>query len=200
MRRARLVVIRTGTTPGLQWEIEHAERLVPPERLVFVSPPGRAPRLDVLNERKVLDALIDRSGPLRAIARTKHVGEIALVDHASRPHVVPIVARFRWRSFSLAAWRPYMESVEFAPRRVFDRLELPSIEQRSRATAGLLALFFGIFGLHQFYLGNRRRGLWYLAFCWTAIPFLLGWVDLIRLITGGPSASGSSSNRWPHPR
>ena len=72
-----------------------------------------------------------------------------------------------------------------ALRRVFDRLELPWIEQRSRATAGLLALLFGIFGLHQFFIGNRRRGLWF-PVCWTAIPFLLGWVDLIRLITGGP--------------
>jgi len=185
MRRARLVVVRTGTTPGLQWEIEQAKRLVPPERLIFVSPPATAPRLDVLQERRVLHALLDRSPPLRSIARMKRVGEVALVDHASHHHVIPIVAHFRWRSLWLFAWRPHMESVEFALRRAFERLELPWIEPKSRATAGLLALVFGIFGLHQFYLGNRRRGLWYLAFCWTAIPYLLGWIDLIHLILGG---------------
>jgi len=68
---------------------------------------------------------------------------------------------------------------------VFDRLELPNTEQKSRATAGVLALMFGWFGAHQLYLGNRRRGLWYLAFCWTAIPCFLGWIDLIRLVMDG---------------
>ena len=174
MRQARLVVIRTGTTPGLQWEIEQATDLVPPERLVFVSLPGGVPV-----------PRLDRFGPFRTTARTKRGGEIVLVDHASHRHVVPIVGRFRLRSFWLLAWRPYMEPVESALRQVFDRLELPSTEQKSRAMAGLLALWFGVFGAHQFYLGNHRRGLWYLAFCWTAIPYLLGWVDLIRLILGG---------------
>jgi TM2 domain-containing membrane protein YozV len=35
--------------------------------------------------------------------------------------------------------------------------------------------------LHHFYLGNRRRGIYYLAFCWTMVPLILAWVDTIRL-------------------
>ena len=86
MRRARLVVIRTGTTPGLQWEIEHAKRLVPPERLVFVSPPGRAPQLDVLNERKVLDAL---SRPVGPTPRHRAPHEACRRDRLGRSRVSP---------------------------------------------------------------------------------------------------------------
>jgi hypothetical protein len=66
-------------------------------------------------------------------------------------------------------------------RRVFEHLDLPWIDPRSRMTAALLALFVGWFGFHHFYLGNRRRGIYYLAFCWTLVPLILAWVDTIRL-------------------
>ena len=36
LRTARLVLIRTGRTTGLEWELARAVRLVPPERLVLV--------------------------------------------------------------------------------------------------------------------------------------------------------------------
>lgn len=36
MERARLVVIRTGRTNGLEWEVERAARLLTPERLVLL--------------------------------------------------------------------------------------------------------------------------------------------------------------------
>ncbi len=45
----------------------------------------------------------------------------------------------------------------------------------------LLALFGGIFGLHHFYMGNRRKGMWYLAFCWLVLTMVLGWIDAVRL-------------------
>jgi TM2 domain-containing membrane protein YozV len=36
-------------------------------------------------------------------------------------------------------------------------------------------------GLHQFYMGRRRRALWYLAFAWSGFPIVLGWIDAVRL-------------------
>lgn len=48
---------------------------------------------------------------------------------------------------------------------------------KSKATATLLALFLGGFGLHQFYLGNTKKGLLYLVLFWTLIPSILGLYD-----------------------
>jgi TM2 domain-containing membrane protein YozV len=39
----------------------------------------------------------------------------------------------------------------------------------------------GIFGLHHFYLGDRRRGFKYLAFFWTSVPMFAGWYDAVKL-------------------
>ncbi|GAB3163633.1 TM2 domain-containing protein [Telluribacter humicola] len=48
---------------------------------------------------------------------------------------------------------------------------------KDKFVAGLLALLFGGFGLHRFYLGQTRLGVLYLLFCWTLIPFLIGIID-----------------------
>ena len=44
----------------------------------------------------------------------------------------------------------------------------------------LLALFFGYFGVHQFYAGNTKKGLLYLFFCWSYIPFILALIDFFK--------------------
>ena len=45
---------------------------------------------------------------------------------------------------------------------------------KERWVAMVLAIFLGSFGAHKFYLGQTRKGLLYLAFCWTIIPGLVG--------------------------
>jgi len=59
-------------------------------------------------------------------------------------------------------------------------LQFPS--GRNRSVAIVLALFLGGLGVHKFYLGKNLHGFFYLAFCWTFIPALLGLVDVIRLL------------------
>lgn len=54
---------------------------------------------------------------------------------------------------------------------------------KSKTTAGLLAIFLGGLGIHQFYLGNGSKGVLYLLFCWTGIPSLIGFIDGIVLLT-----------------
>jgi hypothetical protein len=49
----------------------------------------------------------------------------------------------------------------------------------SKGTAVLLALFFGTFGAHKFYLGQTFQGFIYLLFCWTGIPTALGIIEAI---------------------
>ena len=66
---------------------------------------------------------------------------------------------------------------------VFAALGLPwKTSKRSLTVAVLLAFLGGSLGLHHFYLGNRRRGLWYCLFFWTAIPMILGVIDAVRFV------------------
>lgn len=53
---------------------------------------------------------------------------------------------------------------------------------KSKATATILALFFGGIGIHKFYLGQSVQGIFYLLFCWTLIPSLLALIQFIGLL------------------
>lgn len=54
---------------------------------------------------------------------------------------------------------------------------------KNKVIAIILALFLGIFGAHKFYLGEKKQGILYLILCWTAIPFILGIIDAIIILT-----------------
>ena len=49
---------------------------------------------------------------------------------------------------------------------------------KSKTVGYILAFFFGGLGAHLFYYGKYLRGILYLAFSWTGIPILLGWIDM----------------------
>jgi TM2 domain-containing membrane protein YozV/ribosomal protein L40E len=53
---------------------------------------------------------------------------------------------------------------------------------KSRLAAALFALLLGGIGVHKFYLGQIGRGVLYLCFFWTGIPFLIGIVEGILLL------------------
>ena len=50
---------------------------------------------------------------------------------------------------------------------------------KKETTGYLLAFFLGGIGAHHFYYQNYLRGILYLLFCWTGIPIILGWIDMI---------------------
>lgn len=54
---------------------------------------------------------------------------------------------------------------------------------KNRTTASLLAFFLGGLGIHRFYFGQPILGIVYLLFSWTLIPFLIGFIDFLVLIT-----------------
>jgi SpoVK/Ycf46/Vps4 family AAA+-type ATPase len=58
----------------------------------------------------------------------------------------------------------------------------PSAKPREKWKAILLALFLGSFGLHQFYLGNKRLGYIYLFLFWTGIPGVFAIISAIGLL------------------
>ena len=50
---------------------------------------------------------------------------------------------------------------------------------KDKNVAAIFALFFGVFGVHRFYLGQVGRGIFYLMFFWTAIPAFISMIDAI---------------------
>ena len=53
---------------------------------------------------------------------------------------------------------------------------------KNKTVAVLLAFFLGGFGIHQFYLGNTTKGIFYILFFWTFIPAFIAFIDFIILI------------------
>ncbi len=49
--------------------------------------------------------------------------------------------------------------------------------KKNRTLAGILAFFLGTIGIHQFYMGNIKKGILYLLFFWTGVPTVLGIMD-----------------------
>jgi len=51
------------------------------------------------------------------------------------------------------------------------------IRPKSKIAAGLLGIFLGGLGVHKFYLGRIGLGFVYLIFCWTGIPWIIGFIE-----------------------
>jgi TM2 domain-containing membrane protein YozV/ribosomal protein L40E len=72
---------------------------------------------------------------------------------------------------------------EICPKCGVRQLPLPGLIGRSTASgrnriaAALFAIFLGGFGIHKFYLGRIWQGIFYLVFCWTFIPAIIGFIE-----------------------
>jgi TM2 domain-containing membrane protein YozV len=183
------VVIRTGATPNLLWEIEQTLARVPRRQILFVSlgdDKKMAPFDQYFQQRfgrvmRPVSAAVT-PGWLKLISTGKYVnGRIIYFDGALQPREEPIRLTASWAGLALGLMRPYRDSIQSAMKNVFAALELPWVARSSQTAAVLLAMFGGIFGLHHFYLGDRRRGFKYLAFFWTLIPMVVGWFDTVKL-------------------
>jgi TM2 domain-containing membrane protein YozV len=53
---------------------------------------------------------------------------------------------------------------------------------KSKTTAAMLGIFLGGLGGHKFYLGEAGTGVFYLLFCWTLIPSIIGIVQGLNLL------------------
>ncbi len=54
---------------------------------------------------------------------------------------------------------------------------------KNKNLAAVLAFFFGVFGVHRFYLGQTGLGILYLVFFWTGITALIGLIDAIVFLS-----------------
>lgn len=53
---------------------------------------------------------------------------------------------------------------------------------KTKGTAALLAFLLGGLGVHKFYLGQSVQGVLYFLFCWTLIPALVAFVEMIAYL------------------
>ena len=55
----------------------------------------------------------------------------------------------------------------------------------------LLAFFLGGLGIHKFYAGKVGLGIVYLLFCWTAIPGIIAFIEMIIALTKESDSNGN---------
>lgn len=68
-----------------------------------------------------------------------------------------------------------------APQPVYTAIN-PAWPVKSKVAAGVLGLFLGGIGAHNFYLGKIGTGLLCLLFCWTGIPSIIGFIEGIMIL------------------
>ena len=56
------------------------------------------------------------------------------------------------------------------------------MQQKSRKTAGILALLIGGIGIHKFYLRTWGWGILYIVFVWTYVPLIVSFIEGIVLL------------------
>jgi len=173
MRRAALVVVRVGSSPGVLWEIEQALQQLPRQRLVLalLGDGAIAPEL-VARLAPVLGRQLDEALPQPAAqgwqllswrGNARRIGGLVCFDAAGRGAAIAVQqhSAVGWKSLGWGALFGAGRPLESAWQQVFERA-LPIRPQRqrhsSRALAVVLALLLGMFGAHWFYLGHPRRG------------------------------------------
>jgi TM2 domain containing protein+B7201 len=65
-----------------------------------------------------------------------------------------------------------------------------------KLAAILFAFFLGGIGAHKFYVGETILGIFYLLFCFTPFPYLLGVIDAILFIG---MTNDEFKNKYPKP-
>ena len=54
---------------------------------------------------------------------------------------------------------------------------------KNKYITSLLALFLGTFGIHQFYLDNIKKGIFYIIFSWSLIPTLISVIESLYFLS-----------------
>ncbi len=62
----------------------------------------------------------------------------------------------------------------------------PDMRIKNQKLAIWFSFLLGGLGLHKFYLGQHLKGSLYLAFSWTLVPMVVGWVDAFRTLKMTP--------------
>ena len=191
MARAALVVIRAGDTANLWWEIEQATARIPRQRVVIVALGTKERWLDFhrrLTETFGPASLVDDEPTSPQLLWLKRVmmpgraqGSVIYFDSSGAMFERQLVFSISVRSLVTNVLSPHGAMLRAALEPVIKSKGIPTGRtSRSQTAVVLLAFLGGMFGLHHFYLGNHRKGIWSCVFCWTLVPFVLGLIDSVR--------------------
>lgn len=87
-------------------------------------------------------------------------------------------------SHIITAVIPAAPSYPAGPRTEFGAPVPPGTSPKSRGLASILGFFFGILGVHRFYLGNIALGVCMLLFGWLTL-FIWPFIDWLVVLCGG---------------
>jgi len=118
----------------------------------------------------------------RVIMPGRIQGSVIYFDRAGAAFERPLAFSVGWQSLVTNVVSPHGAVLRSTLEPILDAAGIPPRRSgRSQTVAVLLAFVGGIFGVHHFYLGHHRKGIWCCVFFWTAVPFVLGFIDAVRL-------------------
>ncbi len=90
------------------------------------------------------------------------------------------------KKFCFACGQQILKDAQICPKCGVGQMQISVLgasENKSLIGTILLTYFLGSIGVHYFYLGKVLKGVLYLIFSWTSIPYILSCISLIGLTT-----------------
>jgi hypothetical protein len=120
----------------------------------------------------------EQQGPVResksSVSSVRAIGKFPIRHHGKRWSLEPAGAKSR--ILSAEQGDSPMSSQPYPNQQAVFYQQYEAV-RRDEVVGILLALFLGGFGVHHFYLRRTGLGILYACFCWTPIPWILGFIE-----------------------
>mgnify|MGYP001489779346 CR=1 FL=1 len=194
--RANYVVVQAGPTANLWWEIDEARKRIALNRLLIllVGKQSDTVAFDQALEARFGPISKPSNWPIHAVSPAwswlapgigVELGRIIHFLDGTTPKAESISYPINLESILvmpfIAAYRPFLLPIRRAFTAVFEGTDVQLNAPKSQFVAILLSMYGGLFGLQHFYLGNKSAGWKSVAFWWTTIPMILGWIESVKM-------------------
>jgi hypothetical protein len=157
--RARLIILRAGTSEGFWYELRAVHASVPPARVLLLAPADRTEYANFCKRaREVLPHPLPEQLDVGARPLLGNVGAVIEFDDDWRPRALPVVRSFTRTIFTA----PYVVRLKLTLKPVFERLDMRwSAPPVARARMALL-IVSSVIGLLAFAVWlSLRMGDWF---------------------------------------
>ncbi len=162
-------------------EVNENEVSAPVENLTL-DPFGNNAEIEQAKEEVTAQAPVAEEAPV--IEETPVVEEAPIAEQAPVYEQPPVE-------------QPIYEQPQQEPPMGAPVYNAPPVEQKSKLVAGLLGIFVGAFGIHNFYLGNKKTAIIQLLItvlsCFTlaVVSEIWGLIEGIQILTGSISTDAN---------